>query len=390
MDNNTALVEKAKGELVEKEDYKGIRDIAKAFIESGYFTSVRTQAQAVVKILAGRELGIGPYNAVNNLYIVPGTGKISMEGTLMVDMVRGSGRYDYEILEQSDEKCSIQFFKLWQGKWQKSGIPVEYTYKDATIAGLTGKDNWKKHRKQMLFWRAFSIGARQYCSDAIHGAYTHDELLEAGLMAPTAKEATSQASSALDEKIAAAKNGVVTDTTPPPDKPSSAVKERTAEKEPLPPAKPDKPAKKKKLTAKEKKAIKAAAKLAKKTAKTEVSDSKDTPKAITSGHLDELLAKGPEVGGEVLDVLIIQSGMDVQVAFQDYTDAQAVDLLELIKKQKPAESEAPAEPEEPKKKNPNQCEEPGCTKYVSKNVKAYSQEKFGGKVYCYDCQKKHK
>jgi hypothetical protein len=49
---------------------------------------------------------------------------------------------------------------------------------DAGLAGLAGKDNWKKYPKNMLFARAISNGQKWFVPDAFNGAtvYTPDEL----------------------------------------------------------------------------------------------------------------------------------------------------------------------------------------------------------------------
>jgi hypothetical protein len=49
---------------------------------------------------------------------------------------------------------------------------------DAQAAGLTGKDNWRKFPRNMLFARALSNGVRWYAPDIFNGAtvYTPDEL----------------------------------------------------------------------------------------------------------------------------------------------------------------------------------------------------------------------
>ncbi|NJO31398.1 MAG: recombinase RecT [Richelia sp. SL_2_1] len=45
------------------------------------------------------------------------------------------------------------------------------------LAGLLGKDNWKKWPSDMMFARALTRGARRYCPDVFGGpAYTKEEL----------------------------------------------------------------------------------------------------------------------------------------------------------------------------------------------------------------------
>ena len=51
--------------------------LGEVFAESGMFTDVKTAAQAVVKIIAGKELGLSPIESMNSLYMVNGKIAIS-------------------------------------------------------------------------------------------------------------------------------------------------------------------------------------------------------------------------------------------------------------------------------------------------------------------------
>jgi len=46
--------------------------LGEVFVKSGMFKDIKTQAEAVVKILAGRELGLAPIESMNNIFIVNG------------------------------------------------------------------------------------------------------------------------------------------------------------------------------------------------------------------------------------------------------------------------------------------------------------------------------
>lgn len=57
-----------------------------------------------------------------------------------------------------------------------------FSYKDATVAGLSDREVWKKYLKSMLFWRCLSIGARQFAPDLLVGMATAEELDDTGTM----------------------------------------------------------------------------------------------------------------------------------------------------------------------------------------------------------------
>lgn len=138
--------------------------------QSGYFVDARDASQAVVKILAGRELGIGPIASMSGIHIVKG--KPTIGANIIAALVKANANYDYHIEEHTDETCDITFY---QGA-QKVGHS-RFTMADAKRAGLSGA-NWQKYPRAMLFARAISQGARFHCPDVFTGvtAYTPEEL----------------------------------------------------------------------------------------------------------------------------------------------------------------------------------------------------------------------
>lgn len=145
------------------------------FAKSGYFKDARDQAQAVVKILAGAELGIPAVASMTGIYIVKE--RITLSANLMGAIIKRSGRYDYRVRELSATAAKLDFFQRVDGKWESIGTS-EFTWQDAVGAGLAGGDNWRKHPRNMLFARALSNGAKWHCPDVFAGgpAYTPEEL----------------------------------------------------------------------------------------------------------------------------------------------------------------------------------------------------------------------
>lgn len=156
--------------LARGQDYDSILRLGKALAASGYFQDARDANQAVAKILAGRELGIGPIASLTNIYIVKG--RITMSANLMASQVKRSGRYDYKVIKSDKMICDLEFFE--QG--QSVGHSV-FTIDDAKQAQLVNGDNWQKYPRNMLYSRAMSNGVKLYCPDVIGGpAYAPDEL----------------------------------------------------------------------------------------------------------------------------------------------------------------------------------------------------------------------
>lgn len=139
--------------------------------KSGYFSDAKGEAQAVVKVLAGREMGFGPIASMTGVHIVQG--KPTIGANLLGAAIKGSGKYDYRVVELTDDRVEIAFFEDGQEVGRS-----EFTMADAKKAELMGNTTWKKYPRNMLFSRAMSNGARWYCPDVFSGVtpYTPEEL----------------------------------------------------------------------------------------------------------------------------------------------------------------------------------------------------------------------
>jgi hypothetical protein len=154
-------------ELARYEGDLPLADLGKVLASSGYFSDTRDAAQAIVRVLAGRELGIGPISAMTGVYIVKG--RVAIGANLMAAAVKRSGKYNYRVVEMSDAVCKIAFTE--HGKDIGESV---FTLADAKKAGTQNLD---KFPRNMLFARAMSNGVRWFCPDVFDTAvYTPDEL----------------------------------------------------------------------------------------------------------------------------------------------------------------------------------------------------------------------
>ena len=148
-----------------------LQTAANAMHASGMFADVKTQAQALVKIMAGAEMGLPPFASMSGIHLVQG--KPVLGANLIATLVKNDPRYDYRIRTCDNDQCVLV--------WYENGAAVGesgFTIAEAQTAGLTGKDNWKKYPSDMLFARAISRGARRYAPGIFGGApvYTPDEV----------------------------------------------------------------------------------------------------------------------------------------------------------------------------------------------------------------------
>ena len=122
-------------------------ELSKLMAASGFFTDARDVAQAVVKVLAGQEMGFGPVSSMTGINIIKG--RVSISANLMAAAVRRSRRYDYHVKHLDDQRCVIDF--LMESKVIGTSA---FSIDDAKKAGLTG-DNWRKYPRNMLFAQSY-------------------------------------------------------------------------------------------------------------------------------------------------------------------------------------------------------------------------------------------
>jgi RecT family protein len=146
--------------------------LGRVLVQSGFFKDTRAEAQAVVKVMAGAELGFGPIASMQGIYIVEG--KVSLSAGLIAAAVQRSGRFSYRVREWTDDECRIEFFEGSESLGFGS-----FTAAEAQRAGLAGKGPWRSYPKAMLWARAMSQGARAHCPAVFNGGiYTPEELGE--------------------------------------------------------------------------------------------------------------------------------------------------------------------------------------------------------------------
>ena len=152
-------------------DFDTLQRAATALQKSGYFTDVKTEAQAMVKVMAGQELGLPAFASMSGIHII--SGKPVLGSNVIATLVKNDPRYDYRIKQADDKACILE----WYEEGKRVG-EAGFTIQEAQNAGLTGKDNWKKYTSDMLFARAISRGARRFAPGIFGGSpvYTPDEM----------------------------------------------------------------------------------------------------------------------------------------------------------------------------------------------------------------------
>lgn len=147
--------------------FNQLQQAASTLYKSGYFTDAKSEAQAIVKVMAGSELGLPPFASMAGIHIIQG--KPVMGANLLATLIKNDPRYNYRVTKLDDQECSIDFYECGE----KIGNST-FTAADAKKAGSKNLDRFPRN---MLFARAISNGAKWYTPGIFGGApvYTPDE-----------------------------------------------------------------------------------------------------------------------------------------------------------------------------------------------------------------------
>lgn len=149
-----------------------VNRIAEMMVKSGAFKDLKNVALAGVKILAGRDLGLNPVEAMRGLHVYDG--QIELAAHLMAGRIKASGKYDYRVKEAGATGATVEFFE----NGESIGVS-KFDEEDAKRADLLGKKNWRSYPEDMYYARALSRGARRFCPDIFNGPiYAPGEISE--------------------------------------------------------------------------------------------------------------------------------------------------------------------------------------------------------------------
>lgn len=134
---------------------------AKAYSVSRMFPDVESAEQAFVKISAGAELGMAPFQSMNSIDVIKG--KPVVKPALLAGLLDSNADYDYTVEWEGETACTITIFK--GGK--ERGVS-RFSMEDAERAGLLKPSrngtpsNYLVYPRNMLWARAMSNAVRWY------------------------------------------------------------------------------------------------------------------------------------------------------------------------------------------------------------------------------------
>lgn len=154
-----------------------LKRIGALMAQCGYFdksgSAEQQIAQMAVKVMAGREMGYGPFASVQGIHVIQG--KPALSANLMAAAVKASARYDYRVRKMNATLCEIEFFERTATGGRESLGVSSFTIAEAKAAQVKNLD---KFPRNMLFARAMSNGVKWYCPDVFNGnaVYVPEEL----------------------------------------------------------------------------------------------------------------------------------------------------------------------------------------------------------------------
>jgi hypothetical protein len=145
--------------------------VAEQAMTSKMYPNIKDKSGVMMIILAARELGIPPCQALNGgLNIIQG--KVEISARMMSALIRKAG-HQIQVKECTSTHCILVGKRCDSGEVQSSSFSVA----EAQQAGIfKAGGGWTKFPKDMCFARALSRLARQLFSDVIGIGYIEGEI----------------------------------------------------------------------------------------------------------------------------------------------------------------------------------------------------------------------
>ena len=157
---------------MEELTWERINELGKIAYESKLFKNLDNEAQAVIKILKGMELGLPPIASLESINIIDG--KVALSANLIASRIKQSSKYNFKTIKKTKDGAVIEFYENGQ-KTGESSFGIE----EAKRAGIM--DSWwvQKYPEDTFWARALTRGARTYCPDVFQGGsiYVAEELI---------------------------------------------------------------------------------------------------------------------------------------------------------------------------------------------------------------------
>ena len=154
-------------------------EMANVFVKSNLMPKGFDQPEKVVIALElGHELGLPPLISVMNIAVINNIP--TLKADMMVALAMRSGIVEdikiefigQELGNDDDFGCKVTIVR----KGIETPFVSIFTRRDAKVAGLFHKENWKRYEKRMLKHRAMAFAIRDSIPELFSGIYLPDEI----------------------------------------------------------------------------------------------------------------------------------------------------------------------------------------------------------------------
>ena len=159
--------------LPQEAEFRQLQVIANTAMQSAAYKMHGSEANIFVILLAARELGVAPMQALNGgLWNIQG--RVEISARLMSSMIRRAG-HSIKIVTSDSRECVLEGTRKDNG----DTFTCKFTIEDAQRAGLIKPGGvWAKYPEDMIYARALSRLARRLFADVIGTAYVEGEIRE--------------------------------------------------------------------------------------------------------------------------------------------------------------------------------------------------------------------
>lgn len=138
---------------------------------------LKTPQQVIAAMLYGQEIGFSPLQALQSVNVIQGRPTLDAAG-IKAKILEAGGTFKTK--KWTDTECTLE---CTRGDWTDV---FTFTMDDAERMGLSGKENWRRMPKQMLYARCISTLGRNMYADVLRGFYGTEEMQDS--ISATAKE----------------------------------------------------------------------------------------------------------------------------------------------------------------------------------------------------------
>lgn len=145
-------------------------------------------ANCLIAVEQAQRLDMSPLLIMQNLYVI--NGKPSWSSSFLIAMINASGKFDFELQYEEEEKDGKPYSCLvWTEKDGRRINGMKVTMDMAEKEGWTKKNGskWITLPALMLRYRAVSFFAKLNCPEVSFGMYTDDEIVDNNMGAKSKK-----------------------------------------------------------------------------------------------------------------------------------------------------------------------------------------------------------